>query len=124
MPRVLDRGALRPEDTVTEPDSLAEYLNRELAHSYTETVEAVTPCLVKTVSYVEVPHELLVDSGGHTCDATCLALYGNAYVRIPGPPPWRTRARYALRRARWRLARIGGLRLVHKDRIDQDRDDN
>jgi hypothetical protein len=75
--------------------------------------------LIRSFGYVEVPHELLVDSGGHTCDATCLALYGNAYQRTPPPLPWHTRVRYALRRARWRLARLGGLRLVHRDRIDQ-----
>jgi hypothetical protein len=71
----------------------------------------------KHAAWVTVPHEPLVDSGGHTCDGTRPPPY------TPPPLPWRTRARYALRRTRWRLARLGRLRLVHKDRIDQDRDD-
>jgi hypothetical protein len=75
----------------------------------------------KQVAYMPAPpHELLVDSGGHTCDDTCLTLYGNAYVRIPSPPPWRTRARYRAHRVWWAVRRAPGLRLAHKDRIDQD----
>jgi hypothetical protein len=122
-----DRGALRPEDTVTD-----EYLTASggpmwdytrIADTDREQDRVWPPLTVHKAShYVEVPHELLVDSGEHTCDATCLTLYGNAYLRIPPPLPWPTRVRYALRRARWRLARLGGLRLVHKDRIDQDQD--
>lgn len=135
---------------MTDQPSFAEYINSELMRSYTETVEANMPCLlcgqflaghdqaacdakmatwqptgllsetdlIKTFGYVEVPHELLVDSGGHVCGPDCPP------EPDPLPPlPRRTRVRYALRRARWRMARVGGLRLVHKDRIDQDRDD-
>lgn len=130
--------------------SFAEYINSELLRGYTEAMDAAWPCplcgqkmaghdqaacdakmaawkptgflgelnLIKTVGYVEVPHELLVDSGDHVCGPDCPP------EPEPLPPlPRSTRVRYALRRARWRLARVGGLRLVHKDRIDQDRDD-
>lgn len=68
----------------------------------------------KIPTYIPVTHELLVDSGGHTCDATCPPPY------VPPPVPLARRARLRLRRARHRLARVGGLRLVHKDRIDRD----
>lgn len=64
-------------------------------------------------------HLRLVVSGQHTCDAVCLALYGDAYLLVP--IPWWRRAWRSLR---WPGARLGGLRLVHKDRIDQDRDDD
>ena len=132
---------------MTEPESLAEYLGSELARSYAEKVGAAFTCLLcgqplaghdqaacdakmatwqptgfvahKLTAYAEVPHELLVDNDpSHACGPDCPPEPG------PAPPlPWRARVRYALRRARWQLARLGGLRLVHKDRIDQDQDD-
>jgi hypothetical protein len=67
-----------------------------------------------------VPHVLLVDSGGHVCDDTCPP------PEPPYVPPHRTlRQRLAARRRRawYAVRRIPGLRLVHRDRVDQDRDD-
>jgi hypothetical protein len=103
---------------VTNEPSSAEHL-------FAETIRSAfdgEPLIVHHIpTYISVPHELLVDSGNHVCDSACFALYGNAY--LPMLPARRTRLRLALRRARGRIARLGGLRLVHKDRIDQDRDD-
>lgn len=80
---------------------------------------AADPPLVigRLAAYIDVPHELLVDSGAHTCDATCPPPY------VPPPVPWRRRLRNRAWAAGWRLRRLTGLRLVHKDRIDRDRDD-
>ncbi len=75
----------------------------------------------KVTAYVEVTHDALLAFGDHACDASCLALYGNAYVRPR--PSRRDRLRRGLWRAVWRVRRLGGLRIAHRDRIDQDRDD-
>jgi hypothetical protein len=70
----------------------------------------------KQVAYVPAPpHELLVDSGGHVCDDTCPPPVPD----LP-PLPWRTRVRYRAHRVWWAVKRAPGLRLAHKDRIDQD----
>jgi hypothetical protein len=72
----------------------------------------------QVVAWVEVPHELLVDSGGHVCGPDCPP-------EPPSLPPLsrRRRARLAGRRVRHWVARLAGLRIAHRDRIDQDRDD-
>lgn len=72
------------------------------------------PKIREAVGYVSIPHELLVDNDpSHVCGPAC----------PPEPAAPSTGLRYALRRARRRLARAGGLRLVHRDRVDQDRQD-
>jgi hypothetical protein len=102
--------------------TFTEWLDAELAGSYCQALQdaglpAPTPAdLRKVAAYVEVPHELLVDSGGHVCDNnTCPAPEPD----LP-PLPWRWMLRYRARRVWWAVKRVPGLRLVHKDRIDLD----
>ena len=90
---------------MTDPDTTADVFHPD--RIYVRTVAA----------YIDVPHELLVDSGGHICDEHCPP---------PHVPPRRTvrqRVRARARRAWWALRRVGGLRLVHRDRVDRDLDD-
>lgn len=61
--------------------------------------------------YIPVSHEQLVDSGTHQCDQHC-------------PPPWvppvltrRERVMVRLRSVAWRIRRLPGYRLVHRDDI-------
>ncbi len=64
-------------------------------------------------THLPVPHDLLVDSGWHTCDESC-----------PPVPPmptfaWHQRARVKARRLGRTARRLSGYRLVHRDRIDR-----
>jgi hypothetical protein len=70
--------------------------------------------VTKYTAYIPYSHEMLCDSGTHQCDDTCPPLY------VPPPVPWQRRVRYTLRWWYWRLRRIPGYRLVHKDDIRGD----
>ena len=82
------------------------------------TDPAALPSEIHKVSaWVEIPRELLCAAIGHVCDETC-----------PPPPPRfvpSRRQRFGVWRRRqvWRVRRLAGLRIAHRDRIDQDRDD-
>jgi hypothetical protein len=98
-----------------EPD-FAEWLSKMSTPQ--PLVLAAGPLTVHKVGYeIQVPHELLIDSGGHVCDDTCPPPEPD----LP-PLPWRTRVRYRARRVWWAVKRVPGLRLVHKDRVDRDDD--
>jgi len=71
---------------------------------------------VKHSAYVPISHDFLVDFSSHVCDDTCPPLY------VPAPVPWRRRLHYTMRSWWWRLRRIPGYRLVHKDDIRRDDD--
>lgn len=106
---------------MADPWGIAEFLaeGETLSFDTTPINPLIAPLQVhKIATYMPITHELLVDSGGHVCDDTCPPA-----PPPPPPVPLRRRVRYALRRARWRVVRIGGLRLVHRDRIDLDRDE-
>ena len=128
---------------MTDQPSFAEYLNTELMRSYAEAVDAATTCMLcgetmpghdqaacdakmaawKPVgllsAHVQVPHELLVDSGGHVCGTECPPP-DPPYV--PAPTSVGVRLRRRARRV-WRaVKRVPGLRLVHWDRVDRDLD--
>lgn len=109
---------------MTQPDGpIAWYYSGKLGEIPLWRTPSIPPtdgmAIVKAATYIHVPHELLVDNDpSHVCGPDCPP------EPSPTPPlPRSTRVRYALRRARWRVARLGGLRLVHKDRIDQDADE-
>ena len=71
----------------------------------------------KVTAYIPITHDDLVDSlTGHACDASCPP----PYIR-PVPTRRERRARWR-QRATWRVRRLAGLRIAHKDRIDQDED--
>ncbi len=71
----------------------------------------------KVTAYVEVPHELLCAQIGHVCGESCPPPYV--------PPTLTRRQRLTVWRLRQvaRGRRLGGLRIAHRDRIDQERDD-
>lgn len=67
--------------------------------------------------YIPVSHDLLVDSdlyGQHVCDESCPPPF------VLPPVPWQMRIRFAVRQLRWRIRRIPGYRLVHKDELGRE----
>ncbi len=77
---------------------------------------ALPPEIHKVSAWVQISREMLCDQIGHVHDESC-----------PPPTPRfvpSRRQRFAVRRRRMvaRVRRLGGLRLAHKDRIDQDED--
>lgn len=65
--------------------------------------------VVKHSYWLPVSHEALADYADHVCDDCCPPGW------TPPPVPWHRRVRYTVRSLRWRLRRIPGYRLVHKD---------
>ena len=85
-------------------------------HQSTEGRDAEPSQVRKLVSYMPLTHAMLVDFTDHVCDQGCPPPY------VPEPVSFRRRASWAGRRLWWRVKRIPGLRIAHKDRIDQQED--
>jgi hypothetical protein len=68
----------------------------------------------KLGAWLPVSHEALCDSTDHVCTSGCPPVW------TPPPVPFRHRVRYAIRRA---ARAVTGLRIVHKDRIRDEDDD-
>lgn len=70
--------------------------------------------VTKMPAYLPVSHEALIDSGTHTCDGSCPPPY------VPPPIPLRRRVQAWFDTIAWRIRRLPGYRLVHKDDMPDD----
>jgi|1185.fasta_scaffold1707728_2 hypothetical protein len=70
-----------------------------------------TPTIRKIGAYIPINHELLLDSGRHTCDDACPA------PQSPPPVPLARRLQSKARSLWWQMKRLPGYRLAHKDDI-------
>jgi hypothetical protein len=67
--------------------------------------------VTRATAYIPVSHEMLLDSLDHQCDDACPPPW------VPPPISWQRRTVNRLRSVAWRIKRLPGYRLVHRDDI-------